>query len=67
MACQEVKPCKYAYYKPTDTLAGLINDLHSFIVIYKVLNPLSSTQAFAMDIQYPQIDLDAYFTDRYYR
>ena len=52
-ACQEVKPCKYACYKPTDTLTSLINDLHSFIITYKVLNPLSSTQAFAMDIQYP--------------
>ncbi len=43
MACQEVEPYKYAYYKPADTLAGLINDLHSFIVIYEVLNLLSST------------------------
>jgi len=50
MACQEVKPCKYAYYKPADTLAGLINDLHSSIVMYKVSNPLGNTQAFAMDI-----------------
>ena len=42
MAYQEVKPCKYAYYKPVDTLAGLINDLYSSIVIYKILNPLTS-------------------------
>ena len=43
MACQEVKPYKYAYYKPTNTLAGLINNLYSFIVMYKVLNLLGST------------------------
>ena len=42
-ACQEVEPCKYACYKPVDTLAGLINDLHSSIIMYEVLNLLSST------------------------
>ncbi len=42
-ACQEVEPCKYACYKPADTLAGLINDLQSSIIIYKVLNPPGST------------------------
>jgi len=50
MACQEVEPCKYTYYKPTDTLAGLINNLRSSIITYKVLNPLGSTQAFITDI-----------------
>jgi len=43
MACQEVEPYKYAYYKPIDTLTGLINNLQSSIVIYKVLNLLGST------------------------
>ena len=43
MACQEVEPYKYTYYKPVDTLAGLINDLYSSIVTYKVLNLLGST------------------------
>ena len=69
-ACQEVEPCKYACYKPADTLAGLINDLRSSIVTYEVSNPPGSTQAFATDIQYPQYpqtDSDAYFTDRRYR
>ena len=37
-----MEPCKYAYYKPTDTLAGLINDLRSSIVTYEVLNPPGS-------------------------
>jgi hypothetical protein len=43
IAYQELEPCKYAYYKPTDTLASLINDLRSFITIYKALNLLSNT------------------------
>ena len=43
MAYQEVEPYKYTYYKPTNILAGLINDLRSFIITYKVLNPLGST------------------------
>ena len=38
-----MEPYKYAYYKPTDTLTGLINNLRSFIVMYEVLNPLDST------------------------
>ena len=42
-ACQEVKPYKYACYKPADTLAGLINDLCFFIVMYKISNLLGST------------------------
>jgi hypothetical protein len=42
IACQELEPCKYAYYKPVDTLAGLINDLRSFIIIYKASNPLGN-------------------------
>ena len=45
-----MESCKYACYKPVDTLAGLINNLQSFIVIYKVLNLLGSTQAFITDI-----------------
>ena len=59
--------CKYACYKPVNTLAGLINDLQSFIITYEVLNPPGSTQAFAMDIQYPQTDSKAYFMDHSYR
>ena len=42
-AYQEIKPYKYAYYKPINTVAGLINDLRSSIITYKVLNPLGST------------------------
>jgi len=37
-----MEPYKYAYYKPTDTLAGLINDLRYSIAIYKVLYPPGS-------------------------
>src|SRR6266568_1709655 len=52
-AYQEVEPCKYTCYKPVDTLASLINDLHSSIIIYKISNPPGSTQAFIIDISYP--------------
>ena len=36
---QEVEPCKYACYKPADTLAGLINNLRSSTATYEALNP----------------------------
>jgi hypothetical protein len=62
-----VEPCKYACYKPVDTLAGLINDLRSSIATYEVLHLLGSTQALITDLQNPQTDLDPYFTDRRYR
>ena len=38
-----MEPCKYACYKPVDTIAGLINDLRSSIVTYEALNPPGST------------------------
>jgi hypothetical protein len=38
-----MEPYKYAYYKPIDTLAGLINNLQSSIITYKVLNLLDNT------------------------
>jgi hypothetical protein len=41
-ACQELEPCKYAYYKPVDTLASLINNLRSFITMYKASNLLGN-------------------------
>ena len=66
-ACQEMEPCKYACYKPADTVAGLINDLRSSIATYEASNPPGSTQAFITDLQNPQTDSDAYFTDRRYR
>jgi len=38
-----MEPYKYAYYKPADTVASLINDLRSSITTYEALNPLGST------------------------
>jgi len=38
-----MEPYKYAYYKPVDTIASLINDFWSSIIIYKALNPPGST------------------------
>jgi hypothetical protein len=37
-----MEPYKYACYKPIDTLAGLINDLRSSIIMYEVLNLLDN-------------------------
>jgi len=46
-----MKPYKYACYKPIDTIAGLINNLRSSIIMYKALNLLGSTYAFITDLQ----------------
>jgi hypothetical protein len=63
-ACQGLDACKYACYKPADTLAGLINDLRSSITTYETPNPQSSTQVFQNEPD-PGIT-QAYFTDRRY-
>jgi hypothetical protein len=49
IAYQDLELYKYAYYKPADTLASLINNLRSSITIYKACNPLVNTQAFITD------------------
>ena len=66
-ACQDLEPCKYACYRPADTLTGLINDLRSSIATYEASNPPGNAQAYVADPQTPKIDSDAYFTDRRYR
>ena len=38
-----MEPYKYAYYKPADTIAGLINNLRSSIITYEALNPPGNT------------------------
>ena len=45
-----MEPYKYAYYKPADTVASLINDLQSSIIMYEALNLLGNTQAFITDL-----------------
>jgi hypothetical protein len=47
IACQEVPACKFACYKPSPTVAGLINDLRSSIVTYE--KGVKPTQAFFTD------------------
>jgi hypothetical protein len=49
-ACQDVPACQYACFRPSDTLAGLINDLRSSIVTYQKAHFAEST----------------FFTDRHY-
>jgi hypothetical protein len=41
-ACQDLEPCKYACYRPADTLTSLINDLRSSIITYEASNPLGN-------------------------
>jgi hypothetical protein len=48
-ACQKLPSCQYACFKPSDSLAGLINDLQSSITTYEESHPNESTQAFFTD------------------
>lgn len=48
-ACQEIPACQYACFKPSDTLAGLINDLRSSIVTFQKAN---SSETFFTDQRY---------------
>ncbi len=52
-ACQDVFACQYACFKPSDSLADLINDLRSSIVTYQKANSITET-------------FEAFFTDRRY-
>ena len=38
-ACQDIPGCPYACFKPVDTLASLIHDLHFFILTFQKANP----------------------------
>ncbi len=52
-ACQDVTACQYACFKLSDSLAGLINDLRSSIVIYQKANSIIETfQTFFTDRRY---------------
>ena len=52
IACQELPACQYACFKPSDSLAGLINNLQSSIATYEKSHPNESTQAFFTDRRY---------------
>src|ERR1700721_4148183 len=71
IACQDLEACKYACYKPAESVAGLINDLQSSITTYEATSRPQDTQAFTTNLQpkgyNQQKDFeptDAYFTDR---
>jgi hypothetical protein len=57
-ACQELPVCRYACYKPSDTLAGLINDLRSSITTIEKSQSENAHEAFYTDCcyhkQYPR-------------
>lgn len=48
-ACQEISACQYACFNPSNTLAGLINDLRSSIVTFQKANP---SETFFTDRRY---------------
>lgn len=52
-ACQEVPACQYACYKPSPTIAGLLNDLRSSIVTWEKSHK-------------EQLETSAFYTDRRY-
>ncbi len=52
-ACQDVLTCQYAYFKISDLLAGLINDLHSLIITHQKAHP---TKVFFINCRYHKFD-----------
>ena len=48
-ACQDIPACQYACFKPSENLAGLINDLQSSIVTF---NKANQTEIFFADHRY---------------
>lgn len=48
-ACQETTACQYACYRPSESFAGLINDLRSSIVTHNKANP---SETFFTDRRY---------------
>ena len=52
-ACQDIPACRYICFKPANNLAGLTNDLRSFIIIFQKANPDNmQTQAFFANRRY---------------
>ena len=52
-ACQELPVCQYACFKPSDSLASLINDLQSLITTFEKSNiENTNTQAFFTNCRY---------------
>ena len=58
IACQKISAYQYACFKSSDNLAGLINDLQSFIIIF--------SKSHLHQIENYQSDV-AYYIDRRYR
>src|SRR6266516_285391 len=50
-ACQELPACQYACFKPSDSLAGLLNDLRSSIATFEKSHS-ENTQTFFTDRRY---------------
>lgn len=65
-ACQDIKACEFACFKPSDTLSGLINDLQSSVITWEKTHP-SETAAFFTDRRFHHSEprRDSRFTPRY--
>src|SRR5579871_1486997 len=50
-ACQDIPACRYACYRPSDSLSGLINELRSSIITFEK-SQLESNQTFLTDRRY---------------
>ena len=59
LACRDVPACRYACYKPADTVPGLINDLRSSIITNTPQGNLESHQ-------FHESETEQMFTDRRY-
>ena len=56
-ACQDISACRYACYRPSDSLTGLINDLRSSITTFEKSQHKSS-QTFLTDRRYHSLNRD---------
>src|SRR6266480_3650336 len=56
-ACQDIPACRYACYRPSDTLTGLINDLRSSITTFEKSQP-EPNQTFLTDRRYHSLNRD---------
>jgi Reverse transcriptase (RNA-dependent DNA polymerase) len=66
-ACQNVPACQIACSNPPDTIAELINKLHSAITTWEAIHPPESTQFnTSATIETREAESDQFFTDRRY-
>lgn len=67
-ACQTNEACRFACYKASNTLTGIISDLQSLITTFEQSKPPNAyiTDPPGPDPD-PELDPDMYYVDRQYR